>query len=71
LWTKIIGVQAKLTLRPGIKLVFLKGRVISFKLIPLVDKMIDILGKVGMLTKTKTAEWAILIVPILKVDDSV
>ncbi|XP_011168824.1 uncharacterized protein K02A2.6-like [Solenopsis invicta] len=70
-WTKIVGVQANLTLRPNVKPIFLKARSVPFKLTPLVDKAIGALVKVGVLTKTETAEWAMPIVPILKADGTV
>lgn len=66
-WSKISGVQAKLTLIPNATPVFL-ARTVLFKLVKLLDKELDELSRVGVLEKIETSEWANPIVPILKAD---
>lgn len=61
---KIQNIQAKFTLKPNSKPVFLKARTVPFKLIPLVEKEINNLVKEGILEKVNTSEWATPVVPI-------
>ncbi|XP_029156135.1 uncharacterized protein K02A2.6-like [Nylanderia fulva] len=65
-WAKITGVQAKLRLSPKATPIFLKARPVPFKLITLLDKELEELSRVGVLTKIENSEWATPIVPILK-----
>lgn len=67
-WSKILGVQAKLTLIPNASPVFLKARTVPFKIIELLDRELNELSKVGVLEKIETSEWTTPIVPILKAD---
>lgn len=70
-WAKIRGIQARLTLKENANPVFLKARQIPFKLVPLVDKALEELEKMEVLTKVEHSHWATPIVPILKADGSI
>lgn len=65
-WAKITGVQAKLRLSLKATPVFLKARLMPFKLITLLDKELEELTRVGVITKIENSEWATPIVSILK-----
>lgn len=70
-WSKITGVKAKLMLTPKTAPVFLKARLVPFKLVALIDKELDELAQAGVLIKVETSDWATPIVPILKADGRV
>lgn len=70
-FSAIKGVKAKLTLKPNTSPVFIRARVVPFKLIPLVERELENLEKVGVIEKVTTSTWATPIVPILKRDGTV
>ncbi|KAL6419162.1 hypothetical protein ACFW04_014039 [Cataglyphis niger] len=58
-------------MKPNATLEFLKSRLIPFKLLTLLEKELDKLVQIGILTKVKKSEWATPIVPILKANGTI
>lgn len=65
-YVTIKGVQAKISLKPDAEPVFVRARLVPFKLMSLVDQELDKLEKAGIIEKVTTSKWATSIVPILK-----
>lgn len=62
----IKGIQAELTLKPGMTPVYVRARPVPFKLVSLVEQELDNLEKEGVIEKVTTSKWATPIVPLLK-----
>ena len=69
--SKIHNLKATLTLKENYKPVFIRARPLPFKLIPLVNKELDLLESEGVLEKINTSDNATPIVPVLKSNNRV
>lgn len=69
--TKILGIQAKLTLKENTTPVFCKPRTVPFKLLSLVEQELQTLVRDGVLEKVNTSQWVTPIVPVLKKNNRV
>lgn len=58
-------------MKPNAILVFLKSRLIPFKLLPLLEKELDELVQIGILTKIENSKWTTPVVPILKANGTI
>ncbi|XP_055522452.1 uncharacterized protein K02A2.6-like [Wyeomyia smithii] len=68
---KIEGLQAKLSLKPNARPVYIEARQVPFSLRDAVEKELDILVQNGVLEKVNHSRWATPIVPILKSNNRV